>query len=144
MPNSTVLATTTRTIAYRPDLGILIVRWHQDASLSVLQADYQTMLDVAIENNCAQWLLDVRRRENTDPQLSAWASATFYPHAAAHLLPQRLRLGILNSAYIYDRFRNDPAHQQHVAYMLAPERPFLANVFDDEGEAARWLQEGKK
>lgn len=140
MPTSTPLLTTTRTIAYRPDLGILIVRWHQDATLPVLQADYQTMLEVAVEHNCARWLLDVRRRENTDPLLSAWASSTFYPQAATRLLPQRLRLGVLNSAYIYDRFRNDPVQQQYVAYMLAPERPFLTNVFDDEGKATSWLQ----
>ncbi|SMB84788.1 hypothetical protein SAMN00120144_3855 [Hymenobacter roseosalivarius DSM 11622] len=141
MPNFTPSSTTTRTSAYRPDLEILIVRWHQDAALPVLQADYQTMLEVAAEHNCARWLLDVRRREDTDPQLSAWASATFYPQAAAQLLPQRLHLAVLNSTYIYERFRNDPAHQQYVAYMLAPERPFLTKVFDDEGEATRWLQE---
>jgi hypothetical protein len=142
MLNTTALSTTTRTIAYRPDLGILIVRWHQDAGLSVLQADYQAMLEAAIEHSCARWLLDVRRREDTDPRLSEWASTTFYPQAAARLLPQRLRLGVLNSTYIYDRFRNDPAHQQYVTYMLAPERPFITSVFDDEGEATRWLRGG--
>lgn len=130
---------TTRTITYRPDLRIMIVRWFQDASLSVLQADYHAMLAVAEESNCARWLLDVRRREGANPELSAWASATFYPLAATRLLPQRLHLAVLNSSYIYERFLNDPVQRQHVDYMLAPERPFLTRVFDDEGAATRWL-----
>ena len=129
----------TRTIIYRPDLRIMIVRWFQDAPPPVLQADYHAMLAVAEENSCARWLLDVRRREGTDPQLSAWASATFYPMAAARLLPQRLHLAVLNSSYIYERFLNDPIQRQYVDYMLSPERPFLTQVFDDEGKATRWL-----
>ncbi len=131
---------TTRTITYRPDLGLLIVRWHQDAALPVLPADYRAMLDVAREHGCARWLLDVRRREGADPALSACASTTFYPLAAEKLAPRRLLLAVLTSSYIYDRFHNDPAQRQYVDYILAPERPFLTRVFADEGPATRWLQ----
>jgi hypothetical protein len=131
---------TTRTISYRPDLNILVVRWHQDAELAVLQADYQAMLTVATEYHCGRWLLDVRRRENTDPQLSEWASTTFYPYAAAQLAPQRLHLAVLTSSYIYERFANDPVQREYVNYMLAEERPFITNVFDDEAQATIWLQ----
>jgi hypothetical protein len=130
----------TRTINYRPDLNILVVRWHQDAANEVLQADYLAMLAAAEEHGCGRWLLDVRRREGNDPAMSAWASQVFYPLAASRLAPQRLYLGILTSTYIYDRFRNDAEQRQYVEYMLAAERPFVTNVFDQEGPATQWLQ----
>ncbi|MBC6988666.1 hypothetical protein [Hymenobacter sp. BT491] len=129
----------TRTIVYRPDLGILIVRWNQDAELAVLQADYHAMLAAAEQHNCARWLLDVRRREGTDPELSAWASTVFYPLAATRLAPQHLQLAVLTSSYIYERFNQDPTQRPYVDYMLATERPFVTQVFADEGQAARWL-----
>jgi hypothetical protein len=128
-----------RSIIHRPDLGILIVRWHHDAELAVLQADYQAMLAMAEQFGCARWLLDVRRREGSDPAMSAWASTVFYPEAAARLLPQRLHLAVLTSAYIVDRFVNDPMQKEFVEYMMAPERAFLTRTFADEGEATRWL-----
>ncbi|WP_303312626.1 hypothetical protein [Hymenobacter sp. BT730] len=130
----------TRTITYRPDLEILLVRWHADAELSVWQEDYHTMLAVAQQHACARWLLDVRRREGTDPALSAWASQTFYPFASQQVAPQLLCLAILTANPIYGRFADDPAQRQYVEYMLAEERPFLTQVFDDEAEALRWLQ----
>jgi len=131
----------TRTITYRADLGVLIVRWHQDASLAVLQADYQAMLTAAEAHGCARWLLDVRHREGADPVLSAWASTTFYPFAAERLAPQRLLLAVLTSSYIYDRFRLDAQQRPYVDFMLAPERPFLTSVFDEEGQAMQWLRD---
>ncbi|GAB3243754.1 hypothetical protein GCM10027346_40850 [Hymenobacter seoulensis] len=134
--------TLTRSISYRPDLDILIVRWHQDASLAVLQEDYLATLATAQQYHCAKWLLDVRRREGTDPELSAWASQVFYPMAASRLKPRRLCLAVLNSAYIYERFLNDPAHRKYVEYMLAPEREFSTHVFDDEAKAYQWLTNG--
>ncbi|WP_310397729.1 hypothetical protein [Hymenobacter sp.] len=133
---------TSRTITHRPDLGVLIVRWHHDAETAVLQADYQAMLATAEELGCARWLLDVRRREGADPAMGAWASNVFYPAAAARLLPQRLRLAVLTSSHIIDRFLDDPVQKEYVAYMLAPERPFVARSFADEGEAMKWLGEG--
>ena len=128
-----------RTITHRPDLGILIVRWHHDASMAVLQADYQAMLTTAEEHRCARWLLDVRRREGADPATAAWASGMFYPEAAERLLPQRLHLAVLASSYIIERFLNDPVHKHYVAAMLAPDRPFITRTFADEGEATQWL-----
>lgn len=134
------LNTATRTITFRPDLEILIVRWHTDAELVLLQEDYHAMLAVAREHECARWLLDVRRREGSDPALSAWASQTFYPFASQQVVPQLLCLAILTATHVYERFADDPAQRQYVDYMLAEERPFLARMFDDEGEAVRWLQ----
>ncbi|MGY2133093.1 hypothetical protein ACW9KT_12750 [Hymenobacter sp. HD11105] len=131
---------TTRTITYRPDLKILIVRWHQDADPEVLQADYHAMLAAAQEHSCSRWLIDVRRREGNNPEISAWASTVFYPLAASRLAPQRLFLAVLTSAYIYNRFREDAEQRQYVDYMLASERPFTTNVFDEEGPATRWLE----
>jgi hypothetical protein len=134
------IATTSCTITYRPDLHLLIVRWHQDAQSTVLQADYQAVLAAALEHGCARWLLDVRRREQYAPQLEEWAGATFYPTAATQLAPQPLRLAVLASSYIYERALADPQQREHVRYLLADERPFTTNVFMDEALATQWLQ----
>ena len=128
-----------RQISFRPDLHVMVVRWHTHAPLEVVQADYRQMLTVAQEHGTANWLLDVRRRDKVTTELSAWVSNEFYPEAAARLAPQRLRMAVLNSPSLTEMYRSDPDQKKYVAYVLDPARPFDVALFDDEGEAMRWL-----
>ena len=72
-----------RTILFRPDLNVMVVRWHTHAPLDVVQADYARMLAAAQEHGMSDWLLDVRWREKVTVELSAWVSEPFYPQATA-------------------------------------------------------------
>ncbi|GAB2471363.1 hypothetical protein GCM10011375_37820 [Hymenobacter qilianensis] len=133
------LSLPTRTITFRPDLNVLVVRWHTHAAVEVVQADYAQMLDAAEASRCTDWLLDVRRREAAPAALSAWVSHVFYPGAVARLSPHRLRMAVLSSPSLTELYRTDPEHQKHVAYSTDPARPYDIRLFDDEGQAMHWL-----
>ena len=128
-----------RTITFRPDLNVMVVRWHTHAPLEVVQADYAQMLAAAEKHGLSDWLLDVRRREKVTVELSAWVSEEFYPLATARFAPRRLRMAVLNSPALTEAYRSDPDQKKYVDYALDPARPFETRLFDDEGEAMHWL-----
>ena len=128
-----------RTITFRPDLNVMVVRWHTHAPLEVVQADYAQMLAAAEKHGLSDWLLDVRRREKVTVELSAWVSEEFYPLATARFAPRRLRMAVLNSPALTEAYRSDPDQKKYVDYALDPARPFETRLFDDEGEVMRWL-----
>ena len=129
----------TRTITFRPDLRVMVVRWHTHAELAVVQADYAAMLAAAEAHGITDWLLDVRRREVAAPELSAWVNHTFYPQAVARFAPNRLRMAVLSSPALTAAYVSDPGHKKEVAYALDPARPFDIGLFEDEGQAMHWL-----
>ena len=116
-----------RSISFRSDLQVMVVRWHTYAPLEVVQADYELMLVAAEERGICDWLLGVRRRDKVTPELSAWVSHEFYPQATQRLAPRRLRMAVLNSPALTE------------AYVMDPAWPFDIGLFDDEGAAMRWL-----
>jgi hypothetical protein len=129
----------TRTITFRPDLHVMVVRWHRHDEMPAVKADYAAMLAAAEAHGITDWLLDVRRREVAAPELSAWVNHTFYPEAVARLAPKRLRMAVLSSPALTAAYVTDPGHRKEVAYALDPARPFDIGLFEDEGKAMSWL-----
>ncbi|MBF9239650.1 hypothetical protein I2I05_19815 [Hymenobacter sp. BT683] len=129
-----------RTLSFRTDLRVLVVRWHTMVPMAAVQADYAQMLAAAQAHGLSDWLLDVRRREVAAPELSAWVNHTFYPEAVARLAPQRRRLAVLSSPALTASYRTDPGQQKEVAFALDPARPFDIALFEDEGQAMQWLR----
>ncbi len=128
-----------RSISFRLDLQVMVVRWHSHAPLEVVQADYAQMLVAAEAHGISDWLLDVRRRDKVTPELSAWVSKDFYPQATQRLAPRRLRMAVLNSPALNQAYVLDPDQKKYVDYVMDPARPFDIGLFDDEGAAMRWL-----
>lgn len=128
-----------RSITFRPDLNVMVVRWHTQADMAVVQADYAAMLAAAEASSFTDWLLDVCRREVVTAELSAWVSREFYPIAVARLSPRRLRMAVLSSPALTEAYRTDPEQKKHVAYSTDPARPYDIRLFDDEGQAMSWL-----
>jgi hypothetical protein len=128
-----------RVITFRPDLNVMVVRWHTHADFEVVKADYAEMLTAAEASGFSDWLLDVRRREVVTAELSAWVSQEFYPGAVARLSPRRLRMAVLSSPALTEAYRTDPEQKKHVAYSTDPARPYDIRLFDDEGQAMNWL-----
>lgn len=128
-----------RTIAFRPDLRVMVVRWHTHTDIAVVQADYAAMLAAAETSGFTDWLLDVRRRDKAPAELSAWVSQTFFTEAVARLAPRRLRMALLSSPVLTELYRTDPEHRQHKAYATDPARPYDIQLFTDEGQAMNWL-----
>ena len=128
-----------RTIFFRSDLQVMVVRWHTHASFEVVQADYAQMLAAAEAHGISSWLLDVRRRHKIPVDLSAWVSNEFYPQATLRLAPRRLRMAVLNSPALTEAYTADPEQKKYVDFVMSPARPFDVGLFDDEGAAMRWL-----
>lgn len=137
---SEVITLTSRTLLPRPDLNVLVVRWHTEADLDVVKSEYWQMLEVAATQGLSDWLLDVRRRTKAPVELSAWVNSGFYPKAVTRLAPRRLRLAVLSSPFMTQQYTSDPAQQREVAYALDPSRPFDVALFEDEAEAMAWLR----
>ncbi|HEX8351025.1 MAG TPA: hypothetical protein VF598_13765 [Hymenobacter sp.] len=133
------MPTTTCSIAHRPDLGVLVVRWPEDAPLPQLQTDFAGILQVAEQHETARWLLDVRRRDQLSPEFGHWTTSTFFPSAAARLIPQVLRLSVLCSPVRMALYEADPLQKQYLSYGLSPERRYHMHLFGDEGAAMKWL-----
>ena len=128
-----------RSISFRTDLQVMVVRWHSHASFEVVQADYAHMLAAAEERGISDWLLDVRRRNKIPADLSAWVTNVFYPQATQRLAPRRLRMAVLNSPALTKAYTSDPDQKKYVSYVMDPARPFDIGLFEDEGAAMRWL-----
>lgn len=68
------------TLAYRPDLALVIARWQREITPAELQSGYLAIRAVADEAQCGQWLLDLRRRDDViEPAVNAWFSRDFAP-----------------------------------------------------------------
>lgn len=124
----------------RPDLGILVARWSTDAPVPQLQANYETLLQAALEHGMHQWLLDVRRRDALHPAFGQWTTHVFYPGAAAQLAPLPLRIAVHCSPMRLAVYEANPDQQRYLAYGLAPEREYQLRLFIEEGQAIEWLQ----
>ena len=129
-----------RTLYFRSDLRVLVVRWKSHVPLDVLQQDYALMLTAAVAHGMSDWLMDVRRRDVAPVELSTWVNKVFYPQAVVQLAPQRLRMAVLSSPALTATYTKDPAQKKEVDYALDPARPFDIGLFEDEGKAMAWLR----
>ncbi|TPG66710.1 hypothetical protein [Hymenobacter nivis] len=126
-------------ILHRPDLHVLFLRWLRETTLAEAQASYLELLAQAQRHGCARWLLDARRGGPIDVVETNWLAREFFPEAAAQLAPSPLRLAVFSSPARIEQMHADAAVAAPVAHALAPERPYQARIFTDEGVAVNWL-----
>lgn len=129
----------TLTLAYRPDLAVLTVRWLTDSQAGVLRTEYDAVL-LAADTRCSpRWLFDVRRRPTADAEATRWVSADWLPRAVAVAAPARLRLAYLVTPARDEFLRLNPPLRTAMETTLAAANPYDVAVFADEGAAMRWL-----
>ena len=118
-------------LLHRPDLPVLIARWHREVSPAELRAGYEALLVAADAAACGRWLLDLRRREDlTEPTVNAWFSQTFAP-ALRGRYPEAVRLAFLVSPL--------RAGQPVMAVVSAADADCEIATFIDEAAAHDWL-----
>jgi hypothetical protein len=119
------------TLAYRPDLGLLIARWQREVTPAELQSGYLAIRAAADAAHCSEWLLDLRRREDViEPVVNAWFSREF----ALSLRGRYERAARL--AFLVSPLR---AKQSVTAMVSAADADCQLATFMDEAEAYRWL-----
>ncbi|MGI4743294.1 MAG: hypothetical protein ACRYG7_49715 [Janthinobacterium lividum] len=119
------------TLAYRPDLVLVIARWQREITSAELQSGYLAIRDVADEAQCSQWLLDLRRRNNvTEPTVNAWFGRDFAPSLRGrYRRPVRL-------AFLVSPLR---AQQPVTATVSAANTDCQIDTFTEEALAYEWL-----
>ncbi|WP_022822184.1 hypothetical protein [Hymenobacter norwichensis] len=125
------------TLTYRPDLEVLIARWHRYVTLNELQLGYRSLADEAERRSTVRWLLDTRAL-SINAEAGRWVNDVFYPTLAArfnrpvrmaYMVPPGTRQQLQTNVEItrlFDRF-------QKTMY------PYIFQLFDQEGDAQRWL-----
>jgi hypothetical protein len=124
-------------VSYRADLQVLVARWMRVISVEEMRQGYELLLAAAVQHNCRHWLIDARRRNNTDREGAIWMVQSFLPRlhgqlggrtALAYLLPPvQLRDTQADAAF-------PPA-----SYFEG--QPFVADRFTDERLALEWLRQ---
>ncbi|MFD2785058.1 hypothetical protein [Hymenobacter rubripertinctus] len=127
------------TADYRPDLGVLVMRWLRPHSLPETQASYQHLLALARRHRCPNWLLDGRRDGPLVLETARWLGQDFLPAVARELAPELLRLAVFSSPARLEQRLLDAEVSPAVAEALAPTQPYRTALFLDEGEALAWL-----
>ncbi|MGI4737263.1 MAG: hypothetical protein ACRYG7_19020 [Janthinobacterium lividum] len=127
-------------LAYRPDLGLIIGRWRADLPPPERQGTYEAMLAAAqAHGNCRFWLLDLCRRPVAGPDLNAWFRDPFSPRLAAALN------GPLFTANLAGPHQRPAVESDAMALCFRREAAVDAfpQLFESEADAMAWLRAGQ-
>ncbi|KUG05867.1 hypothetical protein [Solirubrum puertoriconensis] len=123
-------------LAYRPDLHIVVGRWLRQINLEELKQGYLDMLELAAAHQCPYWLLDARRRVDTDKDATGWMLSYFAPQLPLRLGGQRSYLAYLVAPTHLRDVASD-ANFPPVSYFQ--DKPYMSSRFTDEAQAVEWL-----
>lgn len=124
------------TLTYMPDQHLLIGRWLRPVSFTEIKAHYENLLQAALDHDhCRHWLLDVRRRAISDPDVVQWFGEDFGPR-----LPIELGQPVVVAYFArvgQDVATTDPALWENIRQGSLHGANY--RYFDLEGEALAWL-----
>ncbi|MEL5995213.1 hypothetical protein [Hymenobacter segetis] len=139
MDNATVrtLLPSFLSISYRSQERIIVFRWLCPVpSEDLFRASYFALLDLAVQHDCWQWLLDLRRRGSNTVEQDQWVLHEFCPMLNA-VFP--------NNQLVYAAYLVAPSSLHHYANVVTPalsnplKTCYRAAAFIDEGPANSWL-----
>lgn len=124
-------------LSHRTDLEVLVARWMRVISLAEMRHGYELLLQAATRHQCRQWLIDARRRNNTDREGAVWMIQDFLPRLHGQLGGRTALAYLLPPPHLRD---------QQAAAAFPPAsffagKPFVAERFTDERMALDWLQQ---
>ncbi|SDX55123.1 hypothetical protein [Hymenobacter psychrophilus] len=134
--------TPTLSITFRSDLNLLIARWLRDVSKSELQQGYTEVLQAAIRHQAGNWLIDSRRRSQSNAEMVDWLAQEYLPELSPALNNRPVHLACLVAATWQPG--TTPATPLAVlaqSSTLAAKNEYQVQLFSDEGAATSWLQQ---
>ncbi|MCC2545644.1 hypothetical protein LJY25_04245 [Hymenobacter sp. BT175] len=125
-------------LSHRPDLGVMFVRWMRPVTSQELQQGYLKLLEESAAVQCRAWLLDARRRRNTDGASQRWMLTELLPMAVTRLGGRVYLAFLLAPVHLRDAASDDvfPPAEFFI------DKPYAAERFTDEGPALAWLVAG--
>ena len=115
-------------LRYRPDVQLLVARWHRPVSGAELRQGYYAMLRLAREVNCTRWKVDLRSRNAPAPADRHWLAAEFLVQAAQRL-DGPVCLGYLLTPSLLVQLGSPTPGPSRVAF------------FSEEGPLTEWLMQ---
>lgn len=129
------------TITFRPDLGLLIVRWLRDVSHGEIQQGYAEALATARQHAATCWLVDSRRRTQSDAAIVEWLAQSYLPNLSSQLEHKPVFLACLVAA-TWQPTETPATPLAALAQTAAPTNSlYQVQLFSDEGNAMQWLQD---
>ena len=126
---------------HRPETGTMVVRWLCEVTPAEMRASYEYLLVQAQSLGSRLWLLDIRRRNNEDPQTAQWLIDDYMPQLAGLFGGPSFLAYLLSPAHLV---RVDD-HSVSIQYVAQLQRSVHVALFIEEGAANEWLvqQSGK-
>ena len=126
---------------HRPETGTIVVRWLREVTPAEMRTSYENLLVEAQGLGSRLWLLDIRRRNNDDPETAQWLLDAYMPMLAAHFGGPTFLAYLLSPAHLV-RVDDDALDIARVAQL---QRSVHVALFIEEGAANEWLaqQAGK-
>ena len=126
---------------HRPETDTMVCRWLREVTPAEMRTSYEYLLEEAQGLGSRLWLLDIRRRNNEDPETAQWLLDAFMPKLAGLLGGPSFLAYLLSPAHLV-RVDNHAMDIVHVAQL---QRSVHVALFIEEGGANAWLvqQAGK-
>lgn len=127
--------------AHRPETGTMVCRWLREVTPAEMRTSYEYLLVEAQRVGSRLWLLDIRRRNNEDPETAQWLLDEYMPLLAAHFGGPTFLAYLLSPTHLV---RVDD-HAVNIKRVAQLQRSVHVALFIEEGRANDWLvqQAGK-
>lgn len=126
---------------HRPETGTMVCRWLREATPAEMRTSYEYLLVEAQGVGSRRWLLDIRRRNNEDPETAQWLRDEYMPKLASLFGGPSFLAYLLSPAHLV-RVDEQAIDIVRVAQL---QRSVHVALFIEEGGANAWLvqQAGK-
>ena len=125
------------TLTYRPDMEVLIARWKRPVTLEELQVGYRCLADEAERCNTVRWLLDTRPLA-ISTEAGRWVNDVFYPTLAARF-DRPVRMAYMIPPGSRHQLQTNTEMTELLVRFQQSMHPYVFELFDQEGDAQRWL-----
>ena len=122
---------------HRPDTDTMVCRWLREVTPAQMRTSYEYLFAEAQAIGSRLWLLDIRRRNNEDPETAQWLLDDYMPKLAAHLGGPTFLAYLLSPAHLV-RVDDKAIDIVHVAQL---QRSVHVALFIEEGAANAWLEQ---
>lgn len=121
--------------SHRPETDTMVCRWLREVTPAEMRTSYECLLVEAQGHGSRLWLLDIRRRNNEDPETAQWLLDEFMPKLAGLFGGPSFLAYLLSPAHLV-RVEDESVNIKHVAQL---QRSVHVALFIEEGAANEWL-----
>ena len=122
---------------HRPETGTMVCRWLREVTPAEMRTSYEYLLVEAQGLGSRLWLLDIRRRNNEDPQTAQWLLDDYMPKLAGLFGGPSFLAYLLSPVHLV-RVDDQSVNIKHIAQL---QRSVHVALFIEEGAANEWLEQ---